>query len=107
VIIGTLRHPIEIHADTTTQTATGEITHTWASIGTDWASIRTLSVRELQASAQIYGEASHEIRVRYRSDITVDRTRRIVLGSRTFEVNGVDNIEQRNAELRLLCKEIV
>lgn len=42
--------------------------------------------------------------LRYRSDITFDT--RIVYGTRQFFVRGIQNVDEKDVELQLLCEEV-
>ena len=44
------------------------------------------------------------ITIRYHAQVNVDT--RLVYGSREFFVRGVQNLDERNDEMRLLCEEI-
>lgn len=45
------------------------------------------------------------VTMRYHPDVTMDT--RIVFGTRELFVKGVQNVDEQNVELRLLCEEVV
>lgn len=48
----------------------------------------------------------HVIRLRYRSDVTMDAVL-VYGGTRQFFVRGFRNISEQNAEMELLCEEVI
>ena len=71
------------------------------------ASIQAANVRDLerQTAGTVLGTASHLIRCRYRPDIT--HTSRLAFEARLFEVQSVQNVEERDVALILICAEIL
>jgi len=51
------------------------------------------------------GAIQYLITMRYHSQVGFDT--RILLGTRQFFVRGVQNVDERNVELRLACEEVV
>lgn len=100
---GRLRHRITIQRTVETQSGTGETTYTWLTIATVWASVNDLSGRELlQADA---GSAEVTVRVILRYVESVTPLCRILHGSRTLEIVHVNNVQGRQKEYELLCRE--
>ena len=102
--IGNMRSRITIQTLGGSTDAGGGQTTTWSALDTPiWAHIRPLSGREIQmANAQV-GVVTHEIRIRYRTDVTT--AHRILLGSRTFNIKVVLNPDDNNQMLLLKCEE--
>jgi SPP1 family predicted phage head-tail adaptor len=72
--------------------------------GRVWARIRPLDTSERFESQQIQSSTTHQIDIRYRSDVKTDM--RIVFGSRTFYIEGIrNNPRVRDHELFLDCRE--
>lgn len=61
--------------------------------------------REYFDNAQVQGEATHRIRIRYRGGITP--AWRALWGSRAFEFVEVLNPSERNRSLEIMAKEVV
>lgn len=99
-----LHHKVTIQAVTVTQDSFGQPTETWAAWGTAWANIKQLSGRELVNAQQVKGDVTHEFRIRYRDGVTVRQ--RLSFDGRTFGILNVNNVNEADVELRLLCKEI-
>lgn len=100
-----LRHKVTLQQATVALDSFGQPTETWATWSTAWASISQLTGRELSYAQQINGEITHEFRLRYRTGIMP--TMRISFDSRTFGILNINNVNEENVELRLLCKEVV
>jgi len=85
---------------------TGEPIRSYTEYAVVWAKIRTLSGRERNAAQQVQATMSHELTVRYSSDVSgAMPTDRVVYGSRIFDVKDVRNIDEANIEIRMLCVE--
>ena len=103
---GQLRHRIIIQVATEVQAATtGEVTKTWATWQTVWASIEPISGREYWQAQQTHAELTHKLRIRYLPSLTVRH--RVLFGTRVLEINAVQNLDERNIEMVLLCREAV
>lgn len=97
--IGALRHRITIEQATDARNAIGEMVPSWATFATVWASIEPLRGRELEAAQQRFAEASHEVVIRYLVGLVPKM--RVKFGTRLFDIGFVQNIEERNREMRL------
>jgi SPP1 family predicted phage head-tail adaptor len=70
-----------------------------------WASVDFLSGRKLFLAQQVSSEASCEVRIRYRRDVTPKTI--IEYGTRKLEVLFVGDPKEAHEELVLTCKEVV
>lgn len=102
---GDLNKRICLLAPATQRNGTGEELATFTEYAKVWAAVNPLNGRELERGKQIAATVSHEVRIRYRTG--VNPKQRIVLGTRTLEINAVINKEERNVELLLYCSEVV
>jgi len=102
---GKLRHKVTLKTGGESQDEYGEVTYTWSTQATLWASIEPLRGRELLHAQEVNAELSHRVRCRYNSN--VDVADRIAFGTRTLEIVSVINPRERGAELELFCKEIL
>lgn len=103
---GKLRHKIQVqrNAGEGSYGSHGEITDNWTKDFEAWASIETLSGRELELARQNFATATHRITMRY--DSRLDNTRhRIAHAGRTFHIEHADNVDQRNIAWVLTCGE--
>jgi SPP1 family predicted phage head-tail adaptor len=105
VKIGKLRHRITIEQVTETQDIDGSVIETWTTFATAQASIEPVSGREYFAAQSTQAEVTHRIRLRYLSGVTPKM--RVNYNSRIFDILSVININERNRELQLMCRESV
>jgi len=102
---GELRHAVSLQRYVETRTASGHAQQTWSTYATVRARFRTLSGHERLAAQQAKAVLTHEITIRYRSDVHPDH--RILWGSRTFDLKDVRSVDERNVELRMLASEVL
>lgn len=102
---GRLRHQVTIQQQTQTATAYGGYSETWTDVATVWAHIKPLYGRERWHGDQVESDVTHQITIRYRSDVTVSPQMRVLYGSRVFKIISVINPEERNELLVLECVE--
>ena len=109
---GKLRKRIVIEAPIAHRDSHGQNVPIWTAQADVWCSIKQLSGRQIaMAGAKtITATATHEIRMRYRADLTLQigyhRLRMEGVTNRAFSINQVLNIDERNAELVLTCTEV-
>ena len=102
--IGKLRHRVSLQSSTATANEFGEKIAAWSAYATVWAEIMPLQGRELENAQQISEKCDYEIFIRYNANVL--STHRVIYGSRTFEIQAVLNINERNEKLKLICTEI-
>lgn len=100
---GDLRHRVIIESATRTSDGAGGSTTEWEARAEVWAAIWSRTADESFSLDRISGTASHDIWIRYRSDVTPDM--RIRCGSRIFDVLGAIDVEDRGAWLKCPCAE--
>ena len=105
---GELRQQIQLQQPPTTgQDSFGALPATndsdWTTVATVWAKISTMTGRELYQAQRIAAEASHKVIIRYYPGVS--DSWRVLFGTRKFDINAVLNLDERNAEMHLLCKE--
>ena len=104
---GELRHKVEIWKYSATADDSGELIETWAKDCTCWAAINPLQGIEKYQAQRIDATVTTEIIMRYIKGLTPrDRIKRCSDG-RTFEITSIINLNERNIELRMMCKESV
>ena len=106
---GELRHRLTLQAPVETRSANGDFVPSWQTVATVWAGIKSIRGQEFWAGAQVYAEASHEIRLRYRTDVRPhwrlawdERT-----GTRYLDILGVLDPDGKRSDLVLPCREVV
>lgn len=72
-----------------------------------WVDIRQASVRDLEraTAGTVMSSATHIIRGRFHPDVTTKT--RITFRGRIFEVQGVNNVQERNTEMEIVAAEVV
>lgn len=107
---GRLTKRIEIQEDAGTGLdAAGSPTRSWTTRRTTWASIEPLSQtgRETFQGAQIRPDLTHKIVVRFRSDVAIKPSWRVLYGTRVFEIGVIAHTEEAQRETIILAKELV
>lgn len=71
------------------------------------ASIQAAAARDLErvTAGTVLGTATHLVRCRYRPDISL--MTRLTFEGRTFEVQSVSNVDERDIALVLICSEVL
>jgi SPP1 family predicted phage head-tail adaptor len=105
VKIGKLRHRIAIEHVAETQAADGSVLENWSEYVFAHASIEPISGREYFAAQTTQADATHRICMRYLAGI--EPKMRVKFGSRIFDILSVINIDERNRELQLMCRESI
>ena len=101
---GPLRHKITIQTTTlSSDTMSAAASESWATYTTAWAEIKPLKGLEAVEHRKLGQETMHRIWMRYQSGITT--AMRIVWDSRTLEIRGVRNPDERNVMLEILAEE--
>jgi SPP1 family predicted phage head-tail adaptor len=100
---GDLRHRVVIESPTRTSDGAGGSTTEWNTVAEIWAAIWSRTVDEDFTLDRVAGTASHDIWIRYRSDVTPDM--RIRCGSRIFDILGAIDVEDRGAWLKCPSEE--
>ena len=97
---GALNRLVSVQARDTTKDSFGGQVTTWTEVKQVWAQIETLSVAARTAAAALQTEVTHQITVRFDADLWGDpklaATFRIVYGGRCFDIQGMDNQDERN-----------
>ena len=105
MVIGKLRHYVKLQSSTSAQDEYNQEFKTWATDESIFAQIKPLRGAELLEYQQLSTELSHSIIIRYTSNATP--AKRILWGTRIFDINVVRNVDERNIYQELLCKEKV
>lgn len=119
--VGALRHLVTLeNPGALVPDGRGGYTQAWTGLSPSqvYASIMPATARDLerQVASSVQATASHIITIRYHPGVTtqtritkgprnIDDT--LPAGSREFIVTGVQNVEERNIELRIAAEEVV
>ncbi len=101
---GKYRHYITFQHEVTTGTDDyGHPIVEWQAYKSMYAEIKPIKGTEYWQSQQVNAEVTHRVTTRYTDGITSEM--RIKFGSRYFEIEPPLNLDERNKELVMLCKE--
>ncbi|MEO1542991.1 MAG: phage head closure protein [Pseudomonadota bacterium] len=101
--IGDLRDRVVIERVTLVDDGGGGVEETWVEVATVWASVRALSGDERVEADAISGQLTHEIHMRWRSDVGPDL--RLRIGARVFDLKVVMDPDDRQKFLRCFGEE--
>lgn len=102
---GTLRHPIQIQAQTSTQDSFGQPVPTWNTVRTCYGGINLVSMKKAFGANQLTSQSTDIWTVRW-SPTPIQPGMQIMFGSSTYRVQAVGNPEKRNIILHILCLEL-
>lgn len=102
---GELRHRVTIQHKVATQNAYGEEIIDWQTWKTAWAAVEPLTGREFMDAERAGAEVTHRIRIRQRDGLLPSM--RVSWDSRLFDIESVLNLEERDREMQLMCREVV
>lgn len=108
IAAGELRHAISIQQPQYSAAGSRGMSITptsWTDVRDTRAAIYTAGGRETSQASQIVSEVSHVVKVRW-TLLTIKANYRVVYGSRTFTVQYVENVLERNRVLLLYCLEV-
>ncbi len=109
---GKMRHRIEIVAPNGTQDSFGGIqagsSYDWQVQLICWASIEAMSARDAAAAGTFVSTVSHKITIRYPRDLSpmIGPNMQVWFRGRVFIIQGVQNPDETNKMLYLLCLEV-
>lgn len=111
--IGKMRYRLQIQSATRTSDDGGGASLTWAKVADVYADIQPQSAQETMHGREneLREVAKHKIYIRYRSDVSHKNRlvqtykRNGVSTTRTFNIKGVVNVDNRFKMLELACDE--
>ena len=77
----------------------GQVTRSWNTYYTTWASVRPLSGREQEQGMARQASISHRVRIRFKAGIL--HGDRIALSARVLEIVSVRNLDESSFELEI------
>ena len=109
--IGDLRHLVEIQNSTRTTDDAGGYTNSYSTVCKVFASINPKRGTEIwstgSSAMQIENPITHEIFIRYRDDVTISNTSKIIFGTREFNIKSILNMEEKDAFYKIEAEEHV
>jgi SPP1 family predicted phage head-tail adaptor len=104
---GSLRNQIAVQQKSNTVTGTGSPLASWTTILTCMAAINTTAEREVYQTGQFSGQVTHRVSIYWPGvSIPITAGMQVLFGTRVFTIQAVDNVQERNRVLHLMCLEI-
>ena len=104
MMAGQLRKRVAIQSVGSAVSDYGELTNSYTTDATVWASIDPVSGAETDIASELVGTVTHKIKMRYRAGLTANN--RLTYDSRTFEIISSRNWQERGIFLEVLCREV-
>lgn len=101
--IGDLRHRVRIERAVRLPDGGGGWVMSWTHVADVWAAIWPRSTGEDLTLDRVASRARHEVWMRHREGIVPEM--RLRLGTRTFDVRGVLDVEERGRWLKCIVEE--
>lgn len=103
---GKLRHRVTIQSASETQPDSnmGQPVESWSDFATVWAHVEPLHGRERMVAQERTAELDTRITIRYLSGVLAKM--RVIYGSHTYDILAVINLDERDREMQLMCKEV-
>lgn len=102
---GKLRNRVTVQVATTTTNSYGQSVESWADVGTFWAYVRPLGGNEAVVAKQVQENATTAITLRWQGSTTLTILHRILFNGRVLGITQVNDVDERNRQLELLCQE--
>ena len=94
---------VELQSEATQSDSAGQQSTTWTSYITVWATIDVLQGNEIFKGQQYNTQVTHKVTIRYLPGVTAKQ--RVQFGTRQFVIEAVENPEEMNVCLVLMCAE--
>ena len=105
VPLSRMRDRVTIQDRTITQDSFGQGTPTWFDLATVWAFVEPLSGREAWQAQMVRPDVTHQITMRAYPGL--HPRMRLKLGTRTFNIESVIDVENRGRQHTCVCKELL
>lgn len=102
---GQLRHKVTIQQASQSLDSSRQPVNAWVKVAEVWCAVEPLSGRELMNAQQQQPDVTHRVRLRHRDDVTPKM--RVLHGSRELYIESILNIDERDREQHLMCRERV
>lgn len=103
VTIGDLRQRLTLEVHARTDDGGGGADDVWISLGDVWAAVKPLAGNERVEADAVAGNVTHEVWLRYRSDLAPEM--RFRKDNRLFDIRAVFDFEERRRFLRCFVEE--
>ena len=104
---GRLRHRISIQQKSVTRDSYGAETITWSTVCTVWGAVEPIRGREFLEQAMNGAELTTRIVIRTQRSESLTPAMRATWGSHVYDIQSIVNVDERDRETQLLCREIL
>jgi len=105
---GDLNHKVVIESITETSDSYGGIEESWSEAFKRWANVRPIGGREPYINDQNLAELDLVVTMRYDSSTkTITPKHRLKYKDRYLQIESIVNVQERDEELRVFCREYV
>lgn len=107
---GQLRERLAIQSYTAASDGMGGETQAWSTVATVWGRVRMVNGQEqyTAASEQVQGTISHKVNLRAKAGgVTLSIRHRLEWNGRALQIVSIGDIEGRNREQVVMCREVV
>jgi head-tail adaptor len=104
---GQLNQPVVVSEPVRTRDAIGGTTVTWRKVADAWCSVWPVQGSEAAKAGKVSGAVTHEVRLRRLAAPDMKSDYRLTMGSRTFDVVQVLDVESRGEMWRCMVAEHV
>lgn len=102
---GALNRRIAVQSKADTQDDYGQPQEIWEDLLQCWASIRTVTSKEVYAASGFTSQLTHKITIRF-PPIEIHSGMRVLFRERVFQIQAVSDQDQSRTELDLFCLEL-
>jgi SPP1 family predicted phage head-tail adaptor len=99
-----VREQVTLQALTGPQDAAGQ--PSWQQVCSMLGVVSTLSSREVYQAQQFSAQVTHSVAIMYPAGVAVSGGMRLLFRSRVFTIQAIENVQERNKVLKLMCIEI-
>lgn len=101
---GAMRQRVKIQSQSISVDASGGPVEEWTTSSSRWASVEPLKGQEKMIADQLQSQVTHKIKMRWFDGLSTKD--RITLGSRTFQVQSINDVMERHRELQVMALEV-
>ena len=99
---GKKRHLITIQQRTDTKSSTGAVTTTWTKFKSLWANVSDIRGYEKESANAAWPGSDSKIMFSYVSGLLP--TMRILFNDKIYSILDIENVEERNRNIKLICQ---
>jgi len=103
-MLSSLDQRAQLQADTLQPDGGGGYTEAWQTFATVWVNLAPLAPAERFGPDRLEARIRHRIALRRRGDLAIGQ--RLVIGTRSFQIHGIEDGGPRRSLVTLFCEEL-